>query len=555
MVTIGVLFKNQRRLARAWLRQANWATAVVAAVFLAIGAAVMAGAYWFFLHAFGILLADDLAGAVIARYVIEAALALIFTLGVMSFIVSSLSTLFAPSEMRFLVALPARPATLFAHRFIGAAHVASWPVFVIGLPAVLAMGVSLGAGTSFYLFAVAVLALFTLFIAEVGAVLSFILAALAARLSRPWLWFGECVLFLAAIIALLRRILPRSLFTTFFVYDPGQASAAWDRIGAIFSTLPSHWFADVFSLALPGAPAGNALALVGAIAAALVVVAVALIILASAAYLPIWQSSEEGGFVAKPEDAARRPRLAPFPRIFRYRHGFLVEREALGLLRSSEDMSRAGFLLMLLLLYLMAMGALGGMEEFDGLNATILAFAFVSIGYFAFTFAMRFVFPSISLEGRAAWTLWTAPVHIHEIFTAKLFFWSAAVGLPTVLTALLASLLLGLAAPMIAMFLISAVCASATVVAVALGQGAVSPNFRERSPDALTTSPAGLAATAVGLAYLLVLGRYIHRFSTAYLSAGRLDVASVFGVLVVSIAVVGIYWIVAPRAMERAEIP
>ncbi len=556
--SLALLFANQRLVVRKAFRDVSWATAVVAAVFVVIGAGIFAGAFMFFVASFTYLLTEPLVGALIARYVLESSFALIFLLGATSFVVSSVNHIFRSDEVRFLAAMPVEPLAVFVYRFAGAALLAAWPVIFLGLPAILALGVATGASAAYYLFCLIVLLLFVFFIAVTGGLLSFLAAWLAKFIGRSLLWFIEAVFFLALLASLVHHIIPRSLFNLFYVTTAEASAAAGERLSAMFRWLPSHPFAGAVSLVLPGSPSGRPVVDLIFWTAALVAVAALILLEAARRYfLPVWRIHEEGGFLARPEDAPSRVARRPFPRLFRWRYGFLFEKDWLTLLRNAEDLSRAGFLLMLMFLYILAARAIAVLEAFGRteLYAAVVAFAFAAIAYFALTIGMRFAFPSLSLEGKSAWVLWSSPVHIHEFFSWKFFFWSAVVGLPITLAAVVTALLFGLPVWLAIFFVYAALSAAVALTAVTLGQGSIFPNFRDRDPDTLSTSPAGLAAAAIGLAYIWIIAGYVRRFTLVYLLAGQIDRLSIFGILIVSWGVIILYWIAAPRAMDKIEFP
>jgi hypothetical protein len=167
---------------------------------------------------------------------------------------------------------------------------------------------------------------------------------------------------------------------------------------------------------------------------------------------------------------------------------------------------------------------------------------------------MRFVFPSPSLDGKSAWVLRSSPVHPHEQYSWKFFFWSAFLLVVLESVSTMTTFLFGLPLPLGQFLAFAVFCASVTVTAITLGQGTLYPNFRQADADMLTTSPAGLAATAIGLAYVWVISRYVHRFTLAFLGSERIDALPMFGILVVSLALTGIYWGLSVRAADRTEI-
>ena len=546
------------RSLRRTILASDWAKVLVAAAFLAVFGGVAVGAGAFFLRAFRYVLVEPIVGPVITRYLLEASFAAVFALGAASFVVSSPALLFGGPESRFLAAMPVEPSTAFFHRFIGAVIVSSWPVLFLGIPALWALGVAGAAPLPYYVFALATLGLFALAIGAVGGILSFALWAVFGKLpagARIVLGTGLGVL-LTALLA--RTIVPRGLFALFTAADASEAGAAITGIRERFFWWPSHSFVEAISGAIPGTADGTAAIALGLASAAIIAVFVILAVLAQRAYLPLWRMRQERGLLARPADVRGRAKLRrPFPRFLKWRHSFLFEKDLLVLARSPEELARAGFLLALLVFYVFAARSLTFLDALrtPELFSTIIAFAYAAIGYFALTFGLRFVFPAFSLEGRSAWILWSSPLHLHEIFSWKFFFWSTLIGCVLETVAVLTAWLFALPA-LLAVYLIFAVlCAVVPMIAIALVLGTIFPNFRDRDPDSLSTSPAGLLTAASGLIVIAVLAEYLKRFAVAYLATGTIDIVGAFGMLIVAAAIAGIGWAVAPRYMDQAEFP
>ena len=138
--------------------------------------------------------------------------------------------------------------------------------------------------------------------------------------------------------------------------------------------------------------------------------------------------------------------------------------------------------------------------------ARLLLLNTVAAGYFLTAFGLRFVFPSVSLEGRAAWLLLSSPVSLVRLFLAKLALYVALLSVAVVPIALAGTLrLVGdpvLVATTAALLLMQV----ATTVTLLLAAGAAWPNFRESNPEALSTSGGGLVVTIVCLVYVAFVG-------------------------------------------------
>lgn len=549
------LMRWKARAALHAVRRAGWAQKTVAFLFLTVGAAVFGGVYVFFDRGFGFMLAEPTVGPVITRYALELCFATVFFFGVTSFVISAVPLLFRIDDPAFIAGLPVPPSTLFVQRFISASVIAAWPVVLIAVPALWALGNALGAGVYYGVMAAMIVLLSVLGMALFSAVLSFVYAASVRRLSAWIRHFLELAAFMAIAVAGARRFVSREMFAMLQADTPEQAAAATAHIRDLFAFLPSHHAAEAVAAVLPFSSGGSEGVTWLAVGCMLLVLLLGAVVRAS--YLPLLQGFREGTFIAGPSDVCDGGFLrTPFPRLFRWRHGFLFEKDLLTFVRDPDEVSRAGFLLTLLVLYVLALGGLSGLQAFAAtdLFAAAVTFSFAATGYFALTFGLRFAFPSLSLEGKSAWVLWASPVHAHEFFSWKFFFWAALITAVMEAVSWVGAALFGLPLALAGFLAFATLCSSVSVIAVTLGQGSLFPRFAARTADELATTPAGLAATGIALGYLWVVARYVYRFAGGFLSGGGADLIEAFGILIVSLAVVVVYWTLARRRMDTLEI-
>lgn len=551
---LGLLFANARRSAVAFLRNAGWAQLTVIAAFAIIGAAIFVGSFAFFLRAFNVLLAVPDAGPLIIRYVLETAFAFVCFLGIASFVASSRSFFYRGEELRLLFSMPVDPSTVYAYRFFAATAASSWPTLLIAVPALAALGVALGAGAEYAAFSACVIVLFLLAIAVTGALISFAFAPIGRRFSPLARWCLGASAFVAAALALLRLTIPRSVFTLFEITNAMELEAASRRMDVMFVWLPSHPFARAAASVVDPTSASVAGGLLFA-AITLVTLIAVLFRIAANVYLPLWQSYGERTFVAGPADVRPLRRVGSFPRIFRIGHGFLLEKDLIMLLRDENDLARAGFFALLLGFSVLSMRAVALAAGIDHgpMFPTMLALAFAVVAYFVLTFGLRFVFPSFSREGAANRTVFSSPIHAHEFFSWKFFFWSAvlvAISLPAMFGVIT---LFAVPAQLASFLMLVMTLAAITITSIALGQGTVFPSFGESDPDKIATSPAGLVATGIGFLYIMIAYRYVRDVAVTYQETGIVEPQALFGIMIVSFAVIGAYWAWASRSLDQRE--
>ncbi|HEV8674753.1 MAG TPA: hypothetical protein VGX21_11965, partial [Methylomirabilota bacterium] len=264
----------------------------------------------------------------------------------------------------------------------------------------------------------------------------------------------------------------------------------------------------------------------------------------------IWRASE-GLLLARPEGRALPPRGWPaFPVALRGPVGALLEKELVSVLRSPQELGRGAFFAFLLGLFtlLFLRVPVPGEAGTEDVTARLIAFSVLATGYFLTTVALRFVFPALSLEGGAAWILFTSPIRLRAVFWARLAVYSAVgfVGLGTL--ALAGGLRLGLPPIGFALFAAELALMSLTIMTIALALGVCWPDFRGRSAEALATSAGGLLTTALCLGYVAVSGWLGYRLILAVLTGAPAERVGVIALaaLAVSMAVVA-----GPLALAR----
>ena len=199
------------------------------------------------------------------------------------------------------------------------------------------------------------------------------------------------------------------------------------------------------------------------------------------------------------------------------------------------------------------MAPLGEVREQPERVAWLLFLNLVTAGYVLTAFGLRFVFPSLSVEGKAAWVLFASPVRLFQLFIAKLAVYTILLFAVVGSIALAGTLPLSPSLPLLSAFTFLLALVAVTTVAISLAFGVLWPNFNESNPDRLTTSAGGLATTFVCLAYVAVMGWLAQR-SALHLFDGRSPVEPLLLGLAVSAAIVGSVMGAARRKISRVEI-
>jgi ABC-2 type transport system permease protein len=121
------------------------------------------------------------------------------------------------------------------------------------------------------------------------------------------------------------------------------------------------------------------------------------------------------------------------------------------------------------------------------------------------TVATRFVFPLLSLEGRRFWVLGLLPIARRTLLWSKFLFafvGALAVTLPLILAS---GSLLDLPAATLWHHCVAAVCVCFGVSGLAVGLGAVCPNWREENPSKIVSGFGGTLNLLLSVAFVVMV--------------------------------------------------
>jgi ABC-2 type transport system permease protein len=386
--------------------------------------------------------------------------------------VTALTTFYLAGDVMPLLAAPLPYRRLHHARFIETLVSSSWMVLLVGLPALLAYGVVYRAGPLFYPAALAVLGTFLVIPAAIGVLVTTgLVLVFPARGTRDALLVGAGAL-IAALVVAVRMLQPERLAHPSGLMGFAGFLANFGATGSPY--LPTTWAAEAL-IPLLGARPGEPLFYLGMLASTATMLFVVSATVVERVFLIAWSRAQTGraraGSAERPLALWLAALVRPLPRLT----GGLLVKDVLVFLRDPSQWSQLLLLCALVAIYIFNFAAL---PLGDG-SALALAMrdlaAIMNLGLGTFvttTIAVRFVYPMVSLEGRAWWILRTAPVSLAHLWWSK--FWIGYVPLLAFAEALVASTnaLLGVPHLITAVFLATLVPLLAAIVSLGLAFGA-----------------------------------------------------------------------------------
>jgi ABC-2 type transport system permease protein len=483
-----------RRLTRAGRIQAG----VLALVSLGFGAAV----FIFFSRALRYFLSIPDLGPVLAYKLLGMVLMTFFSILLFSNIVASLSTFFLARDLDRLVAAPIPLARFFYSRLTETLLDSSWMVILFAIPAFLAYGMVHHAGPLFYLAVVGTLPPFLVIPAAIGITVTAVLVnVFPARRTKD-------ILFLLSIVAVAVLYLFFRLLQPERLVNPEAFANFMDFLGAMQAPasplLPSTWAAEAISPSL-GLRAGSPWFYYGLLLTTAAVVAMGSELVMRRLFLPGWTKAQEGRQARLTQQPAWEAllRWATWP--FSPQTRLILIKDVKAFFRDTSQWSQLILLLALVVVYVYNFSVLplqgNPLVTFYFKNA--IAFLNLALaGFVVAAVSVRFIFPSVSLEGKALWVLRTAPISLHRVWWAK--FWVGLVPLVVLGEVLVLATNTYLRVMPFMMWLSALTLFGMTfsIVSLGLAVGVTYPNF-----DA--DNAARVAAGTGGLVYMVLCMSFI----------------------------------------------
>jgi len=481
-------------------------------------------------------------GDLLAGKLLGLALLTFLMILLLSNVITALSTYFLSKDMELLVAAPVDSVKLYGARLVETIVDSSWMVALLAIPLLAAYGVVYGAGWSFYGLAVVTLIPYLVLPAVLGTAFTLILVnVFPARRTRDLL--ALIGLFSAAgVVVLFRFLRPERLMR------PEEFRDLVDFMAVLRTPtspwLPNEWVAGTLMSHLNGVFDPFPFWLLWSTAAAVFVGGAWL---HHRFFASGFTRAQEGaelreGRVRTTKLEARFGWTAPATRQ-------LVAKEIRVFFRDATQWSQLILLAVLVVVYVYNIKVLplytGEQVSFFLINAV----SFLNLGLAGFVvaaIAARFVFPGMSLEGRMMWLLRSSPLDVRTLFLTK--YWVGTVPLLAVALPLivLTNIILEANPLILVLTTIAMIGITLAMTALALGFGAIYPNYETDNMAEIPTSFGGLVFMMAAVSYLagvvILLAWPVYRFllvryQTPGGSAGILPlVLGASGALVLTVA-------------------
>ena len=440
---------------------------------------------------------SDMMGAMFYIFFLALTVMLVFSNAIIGY-----TSLFRSRETAFLLTMPARPETVFLYKFTEGLAFSSWAFLFLGTPLMAAYGRFFDASWGFFLGSLAFLAAFMFIPAALGTMAAMVVTVYIPR-TRRGLLIGFSVAAMLAVLVVVSRVL--ALRGTQAV-DLKLAIEVFESIRfSRHPLLPSCWLSKGI-LSLSSGDGAGALFFFGLISANSLFLVVLAHVMSSWLMMRGWFVSQ--GLRSQRRYGERGAVDAVFSRLLFFVHPsvrLIVVKDVKSFIRDPVQWSQFLIFFGLLGIYFLNLRTFA-YEERDILWKNVIAqMNLLATSLTLATFASRFIFPQLSLEGRRFWVIGMAPMEREKILFGKL-------ALSFTCSLLISEALIALSSWMLRTPPALAVLHAVSLFGICLGLsglsvglGAIYPDFGEDNPSKIVSGFGGTLNLVLSLLFVVAV--------------------------------------------------
>ena len=467
---------------------------------------------------------EDIGYLLIDRLVSVGFLVFFFLLVISSFILS-LSSLFKSDETEYLFSTPASMIELFTSKYFDIIIFSSWAILIMAVPILYSYARVRDFGALEYMLSgVVVLLPFVLIATSFGTIAAIIMKYISKRLPLRTLILITTTLFIGAIYLVIKFSQPTKLQIQ-FEEDFRSLNLFINNFQLNTNPfIPNYWFIQSLR-ALVLKNYTQFILYASALITTAGMITSVLYYIVNGLYFRTWLiSGEQFGREHLHQHSLSQFESGYFAQPARSQVLALFKKDAAVFLRDIGQWSQFLLIVALTALYFINLYFIPGDIALEQWKTILFVINFGFCGFVLATLAVRFIFPSISLEGGAFWVLSSAPLSPTVLFREKLYYSFTAFFIIAEIIGLISVSLLKLE-PLYRILTFGGIfLMSISLSCLAVGFGAAFPDFSERSPSKIVSTPGGILTVVIALLYVGIMMALLtipaYRY-TLYLVAGE----------------------------------
>jgi len=411
--------------------------------------------------------------------------------------------LFRSRETAFLMSQPVSADSVFAYKFGESLVFSSWAFLLLGTPLLVAYGVTSDVPWYFYIAFVVFFPPFVVVPAAMGTLVSLLVAAYVPRTRLGWLL---ALVGVAAVVTVGVLILPLRGAGGVLPFSDAQLRLFFARLRFTQGhLLPSTWITEGILAAaradLPRATFYLLVLLSNALFASLVAYGVA-----GRLYARAWHRAQSGR--RRRRRVSRRRLDAMVHRAFfclSWPARLLIVKDLRTFRRDAAQWSQFVIFFGILAAYIGNLRTLAYHLKAERFRAMVSLLNLSVVAMVVATFACRFVFPLVSLEGRNFWLLGLAPIRRRSVLVGKFVFAAAGAAVVSLALVVTSDLLLRSPVQVVLLDLFGMLLMSLGIAGISVGLGARLPDLEEDNPSKIAAGFGGTLNLIVSLFYIAII--------------------------------------------------
>jgi len=500
-------------------------------IFFTMGLLFWLGTFFIFFKVLSYFSSIEVIGTLLASKLLSMVFLAFFSLLIFSNVITALSTYFLSEDLQLLNALPISGLHLYVSRFIENIVNSSWTVLFFSFPVFLAYGMVYSASPLYYFTLAGVLVPFLLISAALGIVLILLLVYIFPARRLKDIILVTSIFLVVGVFIFIRLLQPERLV------DPESFYLVMDYISNLqvpaSPLLPSQWAANAITPFLFDDLGDWWFFLLVLWSTGLAFVVIGEWIFEKI-YYDAWSKAQEAkaARITRSKFANRLMELLlkPFPPQTRV----IVLKDLKVFLRDTNQWPQLFLICALVVIYIYNFSVLpldkSPMPTFYLQNLI----SFINLGLAAFVIsavAVRFTFPSISLEGKSFWILKTSPLELRTLVWSKFWMNFFFLLIPAELLIITTDILMNATPFMLGLSVITIAGMTFGITSLGIGFGAWFPRFKVENVSQIPTGFGGMlymivAVCFVGLVVILearpVYLFFISRMRGVPLTSGEL---------------------------------
>jgi ABC-2 type transport system permease protein len=412
------------------------------------------------------------------------------------------ATLYKSDEVRFLMSLPISHTRVFLVRFVDNFFYSSSTLAMIGTALLLGYGSCFALPWYFTPITIGLVFLpFMLIAGLVAAVVLMILLKVAARVGFRWLVAAMTAVYCGAVYLYFHLSNPVGLVQEVMKHYPDVNEYFGELDPPLVRWLPNHWVSEYLYWTVTGDWWRGVPYVV-----LLLLLLVAALLLAWVCARTLYYRSWVAAADARPASAMPGVRLrsAEFGarRVFRPTADAVLRRDFWMFVREPSQWLHLLLMIVLLVIFLVSISSLEMKVTVPLLQVVSFLVVYLFNGFLIASIALRFVFPAVSLEGEAFWSVKSAPVSLAKLYLLKFLVAFATVFVVSEALSITSMAMIRDDGLLVLLSAVSTGCIALTLTAVNLGSGAYFSAYKEKNPIRIASSQGASLTFLASMMYL-----------------------------------------------------